>query len=649
MSTSRKTWMFVGLAGIALVGVAIALFEWNMLRPPIADYVSTKIGRPVTIDGDLHVDVSMQPVITADSITFGNAPWSTEPVMARAQHVAVRLDLASLWDGAVSFSEVTLVQPQVLLERDASGQTNWQLAGVSDTTTVPRIDRLTIEDGVVRFRNPDTGTDVTINVASSPNPDSPTTPVQFSGSGRLRHSPFTIEGSAASLLKLENGLKPYALNVSARAGATSARFDGTIVPARIDNVDGSLTLEGRDLSELYPIIPVPLPWTPQYRLSGQLKHGSRVWTFDRFTGKVGNSDIAGDFAFDRNGQTPRIEADIVSRSADYKDLGGMVGLPPPNAPASVRTVAQNEEAAKREQSGRVLPTKPYDLERLRAVDAKVRFKAKRFIATSLPLDDMNSTLDLQGGVLKLDPLDFGVAGGHVVATLTLDARGSTMRSSGDVTARNIELKQVLPAIKPPNGSAGKVGGRARFVASGNSIADMLAASNGDVALISEGGDASALAIVLTNLDLARAVPLLLGGDTTSPIRCVVGDFEAQNGKLSARTLVLDTDAEKILGEGNVDFANERYALKLTAQSKKASLVALRGPILVDGSFKSPNIHPAPGPIAARVGASVALGVAATPLAALLPLIDVGGAADADCQALIQEAQANVATRSRSPG
>ena len=33
---------------------------------------------------------------------------------------------------------------------------------------------------------------------------------------------------------------------------------------------------------------------------------------------------------------------------------------------------------------------------------------------------------------------------------------------------------------------------------------------------------------------------------------------------------------------------------------------------------------------------------ATPFAALLPMIDVGGAADIDCAALVREAQANVA-------
>ena len=173
---------------------------------------------------------------------------------------------------------------------------------------------------------------------------------------------------------------------------------------------------------------------------------------------------------------------------------------------------------------------------------------------------------------------------------------------------------------------------------------MLGSSNGEVALISRGGDASKLAMVLTNLDLARAAQLLLRGDTNSEIRCIVADFVAEDGTMFARRLVMDTEVEKIVGDGSIDFARERYDLTLDAKAKRPSIVALRGPIVVDGTFRSPRVHPAMGPVAARVGASVALGAALTPLAALLPLIDVGGHADADCGALIQEAQDNVETR-----
>jgi len=644
MQVPKKAWVFVGIA--AAIAILVAVFEWNWLRSPFANYLSGRVGRPVTINGDLHVELSAKPLVVVNSLVVANPAWASEPEMARAQRVAFRVDLGSLFNRPIVLTEVTLAQPRVVLERDATGRANWQVeGGVSEK---PRMERLIIEDGLVQFRNPDTGTDVTINVASPAASESGRTPVHFSGSGRLRNNPFTIEGDAGALLALENQDKPFALNVRAKAGNTSAHFDGTVVPARLDTVDGSLTLQGRDLSQLYPIIPVPFPWTPPYRLTGQLKHDGKVWFFREFTGKVGDSDMAGNFALDRSKPRPLVDADIVSTRLNYKDLGGLVGLPPSDESPSARTAAQNKEVAKRDLSWRVLPTKPYNLERLRAVDAKVRFKGKQFIATDLPLDNVTSTLDLQDGVLKLQPLDFGIAGGHVVSTVVLDARESVIKTNGDVTARNVELKQILPAVKPPKGSAGKVGGRARFAATGNSIADMLASSNGEVALISHGGEASELAIVLTNLDLARAAQLLIKGDENSPIRCVVADFVAENGIMTARTLVMDTEAEKILGEGTVNFATERYDFRLNAKSKRASWLALRGPIVVDGTFKSPQVHPAVGPIAVRVGSSVALGVAATPLAALLPLIDFGGATDADCQGLMQDAKDNVQAQRVGP-
>jgi hypothetical protein len=74
---------------------------------------------------------------------------------------------------------------------------------------------------------------------------------------------------------------------------------------------------------------------------------------------------------------------------------------------------------------------------------------------------------------------------------------------------------------------------------------------------------------------------------------------------------------------------------------------LRGPIVIDGSFGAPQVHPAVGPIAARVASSLALG-ALNPLAALLPLIDTGGSKDADCRGLMQEAKGNVQARGAVP-
>jgi len=636
LRTKKKYVVLLAIAGA--IALAVASFEWNWLRGPLAGYLSARLGRPVAIAGDLDVALSMQPLLTADSVTLGNAHWSADPQMARATRVTVRLDPMSLFSSRLALPEVHLIEPRVGLERNDHGNGNWEFPGA---TELPLVGALEIENGEVQYRDPATETDITLKFESSGEANEQgRKPVSFSGSGTVHKSPLTIDGHAASLLALEEGERPYLVDVNARSGATVARFDGKLIPNRIDNVDGALTLQGRDLSQLHPIIPVPFPWTPAYQLRGRLMHDGEVWTFRDFSGHVGQSDVAGVVAVTgpRHRVRPLIEGDIVSQRLDLADLGGMVGLPPDGAKPGKGTPAQQAEAKRRARSPRVLPTHPYDLESLRSADAKLHFRGTRFIASSIPLDHLNAVINLEAGVMTLQPLDFGVAGGKVASTVVLDARGNVIKMRTEAQASNVDLRQILPGVKPPNGSAGKLGGRARLAGTGNSVADMLTTSNGEVALINRGGDASELAIVLTNLDLAHAAKLLLTGDRNSPVHCVVADFVAVNGKFAARNLVVDTTSEKIVGEGTIDLANERYDLALNAESKRPSLVALRGPILIEGPFRAPRVHPDPLPVAARVGASVALGVLLTPLAALLPLVDPGGGEDADCGALVQQAQ-----------
>lgn len=642
--SSRKAFVLLTVAAVvtAFVVLVAVLFEWNWLRRPVESYLGARLGRVVAIDGDLKVELSKQPLISAESFSIRNADWGSEAAMLSARRVEMRVELSSLFQARTVLPEITLVEPELLLERNADGAGNWEL---HTARAPPRIDRLVVQEGTARFVDAAAGTDVMLDIDSSEEQTDAQMPVRFHGGGVVRHDPFTVEGEAGRLLALADDAKPYRLSLRLAAGPTRATFDGTVIPAQVDNIDGELSLRGRDMSELYPLVPVPFVWTPAYQVKGRLTHAAHVWTLRGFRGRVGDSDVAGDFALDVGHARPSIDATIVSQRLDVKDLGGLVGLPPANQPVAQRTPDQSREAVRRAKSDRALPAKPYDLAQLRAIDGTVRFRGKQFRTSRLPLDDMNMVMVIDHGLIKLQPVDFGFAGGHVVSTLTLDARGEVIATKGDVTVSNLELEEIAPKLKPPQGSAGKVDGRGRFAARGNSVADMMAAGSGQFALTATGGSMSALAVVLTNLDLANAIPLMIR-DKSSPLRCVVAHFQAENGKLEARSFVIDTNAEKIEGAGNIDLANERLALTLNAASKKPSLVALRGPIVVDGSFKAPRVHAASAPVAARVGAAVALGAMAPP-AALLPLVDLGGAKDADCAALTQEAQASV-DRSGAP-
>ena len=220
MQIPKTVWVLAAIA--AIVAITLAFFDWNWLRGPLASYLSAKVGRPVRIEGNFRVALSTRPLLTVDYLTVGNAPWSTEPTMASAQRVNVRLDLRSLLFGPLVLHEASMVRPRLLLEKSADGKENWEIGGAGPPA-LPLPGRLKIEDGILRYRDPGAGTDVSVNIASSASSASGATPVHFSGAGRLHNSAFTIEGNAESLLALEDRHQTYRLQLKARAGDTTAQ------------------------------------------------------------------------------------------------------------------------------------------------------------------------------------------------------------------------------------------------------------------------------------------------------------------------------------------------------------------------------------------------------------------------------------------
>jgi uncharacterized protein involved in outer membrane biogenesis len=628
---------------IALVAapIALLLIDANILRAPAARYLSATLDRHVAINGDLRVRLFKHPRVEVNGVVIDNAEWGSRPQMLQLEHGAVQIRLLPLLAGRVVIPRVELIKPDLLLEVNEDGTPNWQFgrkrpepAEPSGPVNLPEIGSLSIHEGRVQFRDPAAKSDVALELDSSADADSN---IRFAGHGSLRARDFELDGRADSLLELSEAGKPYRLKVKARAGDTRAMFDGTLVPLKLETIDGRLELSGKDLSKLYPLVPVALPWTSSYRISGHFLRKGNKFALEDFKGVVGGSDVGGKASLDLTRKKPFFSADVTSQRLDYKDLAGFLGAPPPSK-GERRPVDQERQRDVQQTTGKALPLKPYDLTRLRVLDADVRFKAASILSGDLPLDNMITHVKLDDATLTLDPLDFGVAGGHVTSKVTLDARSDVIATKLQATVRNLEAKALLPALKRDSGSAGKIGGRAQITAKGNSIAAMAGSANGEVALIMSQGRASTLTLVLVNLDLANAARYLIRGDPNAPVHCGVVIAELQNGVAVPRTFVVDSTEEKITGEGTVDLKQEQYDLRLKAQSKRVSLVALRGPIRVGGTFKHPQVRPETGPLVARVGAAVALGIVATPLAALIPLVDLGTAKGANCSALIGEAE-----------
>jgi hypothetical protein len=145
------------------------------------------------------------------------------------------------------------------------------------------------------------------------------------------------------------------------------------------------------------------------------------------------------------------------RAADLETLRlqrprGFVGLPPGS---------KGVEEHKR-NSARALPDKPLELAKLREHDVDIQFRGESVKWGRLPLDNLKTHLVLKDGLLRLAPADFGLAGGHVLLNLAVDVSRDVPRARGELTASNVELKRIFPQLASPRGTAGRVGGRAKF-------------------------------------------------------------------------------------------------------------------------------------------------------------------------------------------
>jgi uncharacterized protein involved in outer membrane biogenesis len=250
-------------------------------------------------------------------------------------------------------------------------------------------------------------------------------------------------------------------------------------------------------------------------------------------------------------------------------------------------------------------------------------------------------LTIDNGVIGLQPLSFGVGQGAMVLDLRLDGTQQPVQVAGDIDFRRLELAHVMQKTSVFKG-AGTIGGSAHIETSGDSLAQMLGHGNGELRLFMSGGNLSALLVDLAGLDFGNGVISALGIPSRAQLRCLVTDFSLKQGVLDTRTFVIDTSEANITGQGQVDLGQERVDYRLETEPKRFNIGSLPAPILVRGPLKSPGILPDPEPLAERGAAAVALGVLLTPLAALLPTIQLGLGKDHDCAALMASVQAAAA-------
>ncbi|NKB45648.1 MAG: AsmA family protein [Alphaproteobacteria bacterium] len=528
---------------IAGVFIALATVDINQYKGVVQDQVAAATGRTLTIEGELELSVSLSPAIELNGVRFQNASWGSRPDMAVIERVEASVPLLPLIFGNITVNRLALISPDILLERNAQGQANWEFqseetaADAEAEATALAISAIEIDNATLAFNDTQAGSDVSATLDR----------LRVNVSGDLLAPDVrrvALDNLTASLTSAGDAteIAVSSLELDAASGGTDVSLD-SVVAGQAIAAEGQVGPLGR-LVTMDGDFPVKLA----LNLGGI--------EFD--------TDLVADLAAARPNITGSITADTID----------LTKLPP--------TEGTTEK---------LFPADPIPMDALKAADADIEIDIGRIVLVqALALTDFQSNLSLENGKFS-QTQTASMAGGSInsdvafaapAGSITIKAVGKGM--SSESIAKDMAATDVI--------TDGALDFDVNLKGAGKSVAAMMASLDGSIV----GGMGEARirndAINLAGADiisqLMSKINPFVAQEEFTVAQCLVVNLQVQDGVAqSEKGIAFVSDRMEITSSGNINLAEEKLSLNIRPKAKEGlgigmgkltQIVKLSGPL-----------------------------------------------------------------------
>lgn len=318
----RRAWRY-GLLGLGVVvvlvvaaaAIFIARFNPNSLKPRIEVAVEQATGRTLALNGPIGLKLSLWPTVELRDVALANPPGFSRPQMATLNRLDLQLAVFPLLHGQIAIDRLVLVNPNILLEVNAQGQSNWQFKpapSASPSATTPgssgkanssgsqvSVSNVQIQDGTLAWRDDRTGkTDSLALTQLSATSESPASPMQLNLKAAYDNVPFTLGGEVGPLERLQQPdvVAPWPVKLNLAIARATISVDGSLTKP-LQGRGYTLAVHGSipDLTAFAPLLPgIKLPPLHDLVLSAQLSDsGGPVPHVEAATLHLGPADLGG--------------------------------------------------------------------------------------------------------------------------------------------------------------------------------------------------------------------------------------------------------------------------------------------------------------------------------------------------------------------
>ncbi|MDE1967788.1 MAG: AsmA family protein [Alphaproteobacteria bacterium] len=603
---------------VALVVVAAVVTPFfvpvDAFKAKLIAAVKQSTGRDLRIDGPVSFHLLPNIELSADQVSFSNAPGGAAKNMAQLKSLEVRLQLLPLLSGTVAVDTFVLVDPVIALEVEKDGRPNWEFS----TTTAPapaatahapaasgggamttlarlRLANLAIENGTVSYVDTRSGKRweadaINLKIAMA-GLDSP-----MSASGSVAwnkqtvnvdlsvNRPAAFEGGQATPIKLKIASSP--INFS---------FTGSGVGAPTLKLDGDADLNIPSLRSLAAWAGQPMPAGNGFGLlaikgkvaiaGAKYAFGNAVVAFDAIKGNGG-------IEFDNGGAKPYIKGSL---QLDDLNLNPYLGATSGSGATPAPSGAAGGTSASGEQGW---STTPIDTSALKVADADFFLGANSVEYHNIKVGKSALIVHLKDARLAADLTQLTLYKGTGQGKVTVDGSGATPAIEESFALKGVDMQPLLHDAANVNLLSGSGSLDMAVDGRGRSQRDIISSLAGKGSLHLDKGKIEGVNIIGIMKNAAKALSMgLVGSGNDTDFSTLSGTYTITNGVLKNNDLQLVSSELPMTGAGTVDLPQRQVNYRLTP--KVAGALAV--PVLISGPWDHLSYRPDVGAMLQQSG------------------------------------------------
>ena len=579
-------WLVRALASLVMLLLMLGIMVVLMPKDGVLDLAAQRFeaatGRKLEIGSGAKVTLWPVLGVSAGPVRLANAPWGSAPDMLVAERIDIGLDPLGLLDGELHITAVELAAPRLLLERDAQGAVNWQMAGgteeagaaAGDAASVAfSLGALRLRDGEVRFLDAGQGQDVTltgIDLATAI-PDL-AGPVSLTGSALLRGQPLELRADLGHLADALAG-RMTDLALSLTSGGNSAAFTGRARLAPL-MAEGSATLALTDRPGLAALAGRDLPELPQgFGAESLTLEAGLTYTPERSLHLRGaeivsdGRSLAAEIDWLPGKSRPRLVARLTTETLALPGSGAAAGS------AAGHGAGNGADG---------WPTETLDLSALRKLDAEVALVAQSVQIGAAHLGPTRARLNLDDARAVLTLTEAEAWGGKLAGLMVVNARKG-LSASVDLTLAEADMQAALAEMLGTPHLTGRGSVRVKLLGVGASVDAMMRSLKGEAGLSLTKGEIAGFDLggMLRTMD-----PGYVGSGRQTLFDSLSVTAQIEGGVLRSEDLALVAEHFGAGGTGTVDLGARAVDYRLLPRLAQGGVV----PVLIKGPWAAPKVR-----------------------------------------------------------